>query len=364
MLFFRINPEINNKDAKLLVPIYRKDDKYLAEKQDLAKFELHQEEFVVLKNFVDSTDNRVLLVITETSPANICLLRNTLKEPDSFYKFGDRRHGNFKRLIRNVIDRWSIKTEYAEGFKELEDEICHFRHISVSLEDINELRVKIDKVCNYPNLAYELNSLYGKISPEEFLKRSKEINSSEEFSFNHVKVSIRYIAEHYYLPVVLSENDKASYIRHVIKTLSGVRFIEDLKRYLSEPDNKFRNFDWWFFSKLDESLDEVYIPYYDPKKNRISKFKPDFIFWLKKDDRYFVVFVDPKGTEHADWQRKVLGYISVFMDKDSPKVFYWNDLKVTVHLFLKTDNLAQVNVFKEFWFENINNFFNSLLTYL
>jgi len=34
------------------------------------------------------------------------------------------------------------------------------------------------------------------------------------------------------------------------------------------------------FSKLDESLDEVYIPYYNPNMNKISRFYPDFIFWF------------------------------------------------------------------------------------
>ncbi len=45
------------------------------------------------------------------------------------------------------------------------------------------------------------------------------------------------------------------------------------------------------FSKIDETLDEVYIP--------------DFIFWLKKDNNYFIVFIDPKSTEFTKYQNKI-----------------------------------------------------------
>ena len=59
--------------------------------------------------------------------------------------------------------------------------------------------------------------------------------------------------------------------------------------------NKFEEFDWWLFSKLDESLDEVYIPYYNPKRNSISHFNPDFIFWLQRGDDYCPNFAQNLG---------------------------------------------------------------------
>ncbi len=93
-------------------------------------------------------------------------------------------------------------------------------------------------------------------------------------------------------------------------------------------------FDWWFFSKIDESLDEVYIPYYDPKTNRIARFKPDFIFWFKKGNRYWIVFVDPKGTEHTDYQRKIDGYRALFHQNGAPRTLSHDGLQVEVHLYM------------------------------
>ncbi|MGB9665550.1 MAG: restriction endonuclease subunit R, partial [Ignavibacteria bacterium] len=112
---------------------------------------------------------------------------------------------------------------------------------------------------------------------------------------------------------------------------------------------------WWFFSKIDETLDEVYIPYYNPKTNRIDKFKPDFIFWLKKDNDYTILFVDPKGTEHTDGCRKIDGYQRIFENQDTPKNFFDNGLNVQVKLFLKTSEIAKVpDGYKMYWFDKLN----------
>ncbi|MEM4204653.1 MAG: hypothetical protein QXS54_11340, partial [Candidatus Methanomethylicaceae archaeon] len=177
------------------------------------------------------------------------------------------------------------------------------------------------------------------------------------------RITIKHIAQHYYLPVVLSEDERVDYIRHIIKTPSEVRFIQDLEGYLNSTNSRFRKFDWWFFSKLDESLDEIYIPYYDPKTNRIARFKPDFIFWLKKGKRYYIVFVDPKGTEHVDWLRKVEGYRAVFEENGRPKELQHDEFRVTVHLFLHTDDMNKISPaeYQRFWFDQIDGMIERLL---
>ena len=237
-----------------------------------------------------------------------------------------------------------------DGLKKLEDEIRHFKHITVSLEDISELKQKAQLVRDYPTRMENLRAQYGRISPGEYEQQSRKISQAEKFSHNGKCITIRYIDQHYYLPIVLSKDSKVDYIRHIIKTSSEVKFIRQLEEYLAQPDNKFREFDWWFFSKLDESLDEVYIPYYDPKTNRIARFKPDFIFWLCKDNRYRIAFVDPKGTEHVDYRRKIDGYSGVFLQDGQLHPLMWNGKTVTVHLFFYTDSMAKVPTLdRQFW---------------
>jgi hypothetical protein len=263
-----------------------------------------------------------------------------------------------------VVDYLGVTPEEVNGLKLLEDEIRHFRHITVSLEDISKLEEKVKRVREYKDPQLEQEDLIqrlqqGEITVKEFReaynattqRANKEV---EVFEHDGKRITIKHIARHYYLPIVLSKDGKADYIRHIIKTESEVKFIKDLEVYLSQPNNEFQKFDWWFFSKLDESLDEVYIPYYDPKTNRMARFKPDFIFWLCKGSRYWIVFVDPKGTEHVDYQRKIDGYCEVFRQDDKARVFYHGSKSVTVHLFIMTEDVARVpDPYRKFAFDSV-----------
>ena len=182
----------------------------------------------------------------------------------------------------------------------------------------------------------------------------KLLSSEEDFESGHKKIIIKYIANHYYIPLILSEDDKVNYIEHIIKTQSEVKFIKDLGGYLSKSDNKFKEFDWWLFSKLDESLDKVYIPYYNSNVNKFSNFYPDFIFWLNKGNNYFIIFVDPKGTEHTSAYRKIDGYKELFEENGKEKVFNYDGFKVKIKLLLRPEDISRTLAgYRRYWFDNI-----------
>jgi type III restriction enzyme len=350
---FDVNPEA--KKVCLLIPVYKPASAPRAQQKLIAKFEIAQDEdeLNALRAFVQGADDRVLLALTDAEPKQVKVLRDALRQ-NSLFTVNGRRYGDLQRLLRRVVDYLGITPEEVDKLKPLEDEIRHFRHIAVSLEDISELEKKVKRVKDYPTQVKEVRELYGKVSPEEYEQRSREISRVEEYTRDGKCITIKHIARHYYLPIVLSKDGKADYIRHIIKTESEVKFIKDLEAYLSQPNNEFQQFDWWFFSKLDESLDEVYIPYYDPKTNRMARFKPDFIFWLCKGSRYWIVFVDPKGTEHVDYQRKIDGYCEVFRQDDKARVFYHGSKSVTVHLFIMTEDVARVpDPYRKFAFDSV-----------
>jgi type III restriction enzyme len=344
---FDVNPEA--KRVCLLIPVYKPASAPRAQQNLIAKFEIAQDELNALRAFVQGADDRVLLALTDAEPKQVKVLRGALQQY-SLFTVNGRRYGDLRRLMRRVVDYLGVTPEELDRLKLLEDEIRHFRHITVSLEDISKLKHKAERVRDYKDPHEEQKLLMrqfkeGIIPEEQFQKAyNATVQQTKEEFFVHggKRISIKHIAQHYYLPVVLSEDGKADYIRHIIKTESEVKFIKDLEAYLSQPNNEFQQFDWWFFSKLDESLDEVYIPYYDPKTNRMARFKPDFIFWLCKGNRYWIVFVDPKGTEHTDFLRKVDGYREVFEDEGQPKRFCHDGKDVTVHLFLQPPDVADI----------------------
>ena len=168
---------------------------------------------------------------------------------------------------------------------------------------------------------------------------------------------IKHLSNHYYIPMVLSEMDKIKYIKHIIKTKSEVEFIKKLEKYLSSNNNGFKEFDWWMFSKIDEHLDEVYIPYYDPNNNVIRRFKPDFIFWLKRRNEYFIAFADPKGIQHTEFEHKVESFKRIFGDISSPHIYNREKEKIRVLLFLFTrdrNRLSENN--RRYWHDNVGDF--------
>lgn len=153
------------------------------------------------------------------------------------------------------------------------------------------------------------------------------------------------------------------YLRHIIESGSEVEFLEDFKKFVSQPKNPLSSLKWWMFSKLDQYLDiAVCIPYYDPKQNKVRSFVPDFIFWGFDGTFYRILFVDPKGMVHDDWLNKLAGYKRLFEEQGKPKTFTHGDMTVNVHLCFynrRRDRGAEGDG-GCYWFDNPQELFESV----
>ena len=106
----------------------------------------------------------------------------------------------------------------------------------------------------------------------------------------------------------------------------------------------------------------MYIPYYNPRANRIAQFYPDFIFWLQKGNDYFIVLVDPKGTTHADYQHKIDWYRTLFENSDIPRTLTYGNLNTRVFAFLHTDDVAVVGEeYRRYWFDGVDKVLETVL---
>jgi len=348
-----------NEDAekhKLLVPTYKKVESTDIKKETKSKFAISEKDFEILRKYEEYvSDDRIFIMRYNSEPRKVRLLRDRLTDKNNF-KFVDKSFKNVDLLIERIFEYFDIMPEEFEGLRELSEEIRHFKNVKVDLKDISEIQNRIEVMRKYPSIVKELKSQYGKISREEYDKKKKNLENSEYYESEQKKVFIKYIANHYYVPLILSEDEKIEYISHVIKTRSETKFIDALVNYLVDSDNKFKEFDWWMFSKLDESLDNVYIPYYNPNINKISHFFPDFIFWLNKENKYIIFFVDPKGTEHIDAERKIDGYCQLFEENGKRRTFNYNGFLVNVNLKLRTDDVSKATYkYKKYWFDSIEN---------
>lgn len=351
-----VNDEAVDK-RPLLIPVYREVDHTILEDRKPRKFEIAQDELDLLRRYVAHLDDPRILVCRHSAlPSDITLLARCLANPaDYFNTHNGRRYGQMDILLPRLFAYFKVIPQEVDRLKPLEDEIRHFRHIKVFLKDISELRLKIDLVNEAPRRIAELRTRYEarQLAFEEMLRELQTIRSDETFTHNGQTLHIKRVANHYYLPLLLSESERIDWILHVVRHPSEVRFLNDLEECLKKPDNAFASLDWWAFSKIDETLDGVYIPYYDPQSNRIRRFLPDFIFWLQKGDKYVIVFVDPKGMRQADYQYKVDGFRDLFGNEaKTPNVFNHNGLTVRVHLLLYTEDANRAPVeYHEHWFD-------------
>ena len=368
---FKINPAVKDKD--LFIPVYQNSENILVEEKDIVKYPIHPDDYALVKNYFNYIGEKVALIRfdCDVRVLNKIKLGFNGHKNDYFIETKEQlKINNPEFLLQNIFKHFSNKTKEFQTFKKLDEEIIHFKKINITADKLNSLRQKIEKVKNAKDKE-KVESLIdkefdeGKISREEYKQKIKEIENNivkeaESTYSPNEKLKIKYIANHYYLPVALTESEQADFIQHIIKHKSEVDFINELENYLHQENNFFKQFNWWFFSKIDETLDEVYIPYYNPKTNRIDKFKPDFIFWLKKGDEYTILFVDPKGTEHTDGYRKIDGYSRIFEtgEKKQSRDFSYNGFTIKTKLLLKSRRgIAEVlDNYKRYWFDNFDEF--------
>jgi hypothetical protein len=341
----------------LLIPVYRASDRPLMEQRAPAKFPILAEELDRLRRYVEYLgDDRLLLALHNAAPRQVALFHRSLAETNRYYKGdGARRYGDLSLILPRIWGYFDLIPQEVERLKPLGDEIRHFRQIKVFLEDISALQARIRQVQQYPRVIQELREKYEahQLSFEQFMAQAQDTRPAVETRADSSRLEIRHIAKHYYVPVILSHDERIDYIRHIIHQPSEVRFLDDLEAYARRPDSLFGRFDWWLFSKLDETLDGVYIPYYDPGANAIRRFNPDFIFWLQRDNDYYIVFVDPKGMQQAHYEHKVDGYRQLFVNADgTPREFACNGLTVRVRLALYTADANQAPLaYRAYWFD-------------
>lgn len=357
---FILNPEAQKHT--LLVPVYKIAERIFAEEKDPQKYPVSRDDFDITSQFYEFLGDKVAVAKYDCEVKVLKKAKESFAEKERYYDFSERNSLFEPELILDrIFDYLGVKSREFEKFKELEDEIVHFKKVRFSDgEKYEEIKRKIEEVRHYPERQKELDKQYGKISRKAFERQMTLFEQAGNFEMKNQKISIKYLTNHYYLPVIVSETEKVDYLNHIINVDSEVKFIEELEEYLTKPNNIFLQFDWWMFSKLDQTLDEVLIPYYNPKENNIANFKPDFIFWAQKGKRYLILFVDPKGTEHADGYRKIDGYSKIFEigEQKESKEFSYNGFTINTKLLLKPRRgIAEVlENYKRYWFDNFVDF--------
>ena len=178
------------------------------------------------------------------------------------------------------------------------------------------------------------------------LKALERVKESVEFDHEGRKLSIELVPNHYYLPVLLDEHERADYIKHVIRTPSEVRFVRDLERYLREDEKGFGEYDWWPSRWLGGFVHRSS----SSGTNQRCTNERCTSCWLAKGRQYHIVFVDPKGMAHTRTYQKLDGYRHLFEVKDQPRRIAHEGVTATVQAFCYNRDAAQaMESYRRFW---------------
>ena len=341
-----LRPKVNGEDMPLLVPEYREVRGGAATP---AKFVMSSETLDRFQTWLCNTSDSVLAVRDNLSSREIQRLREATVD-GNVQIANDKHYASLPFLQSRLQSHLSRTVKTADAVRELDEgvDIVHFRQIRAQLDqaEMNDLRAKI-KTVSAGGISEDEKKEWarqfadGNISGEEFEKR---LRGKSEESFKTLQ--IRNIPKHYYMPVVVVERGKANFITHVIKEESEWQFLNSLEQWLETHTPEW---DAWMFSKIDESVDKIHIPYYDSDKNDQRRFLPDFVFWMCRGDEYQVMFVDPKGTAHTSAYRKIDGYKNLFEQNGVRRRFIYRTSHVSVGLLMFNTDQAVLTEYRRFW---------------
>ncbi|WRC74170.1 DEAD/DEAH box helicase family protein [Helicobacter pylori] len=336
----------------LFVPCYRKKQTSITELPENASFKMSGENFKDLKEYFNLMSEKHFILKHEIyDPKDYTLLKDMIQKAH-FKKVSTWHYKDLDYMISEIKGKlYPNQKVPKDEFNALDNEkIVHFKRIKVKASKKEELVKKIQEVKEYAPLDKERKKIaQGEIDPYDTEKHK------QDKTFEVDGAELLKLKEHYYTPLIKAKN--CDWLKHVVKVESEIDFLKELQE--TETIKTLQeNYDFWAFSKIDEHLDNLFIPYIDNAAER--RFFPDFIFWLQKGGTQIICFIDPKGTEHTSGLRKANAYKlfkgKVFTPKDNPH------FKIQVVLKFYGDKNKVPDDYRNHWIQKgkLEDFFRTL----
>ncbi|OOP89196.1 DEAD/DEAH box helicase family protein [Helicobacter pylori] len=301
----------------LFVPCYRKEQTNALKLPPSASFKMSEENFKDLKEYFHLMSEKHFILKHEIyDPKDYELLKEMIQTAH-FKKVSTWHYKDLDYMISEIKGKlYPNQKVPKDEFNALDNEkIVHFKRIKVKADKKEELMKTIQEVKEYAPLDTEKHKQ----------DRTFKVNDAELLK----------LKEHYYTPLIKAKN--CDWLKHVVKVKSESDFLEEL---LKITETLQENYDFWAFSKIDEHLDHLFIPYIDNGATE-RKFFPDFIFWLEKGGTQIICFIDPKGSKHTDYEHKADAYQlfkdKIFNPKDNPNF----KIKVVLKFYGDKDGVGE-----------------------
>ncbi|WRE70006.1 DEAD/DEAH box helicase family protein [Helicobacter pylori] len=322
----------------LFVPCYRKEPTSILELPENASFKMSKKNFKDLKEYFNLMSEKHFILKHEIyDPKDYTQLKKMIQKAH-FKKVSTWHYKDLDYMISEIKGKlYPNKKVPKDEFNALDSEkIVHFKRIKVKADKQEKLIKTIQEVKEHAPL-----------DKETLIKKDK--------TFKVDDAELLKLKEHYYTPLIKAKD--CDWLKHVVKVKSEIDFLQELQDQETTKTLQ-ANYDFWAFSKIDEHLDNLFIPYINDATER--RFFPDFIFWLQKGDTQIICFIDPKGTKISDYQHKADAY-KLFKDKIfNPKNDPHFKIKVVLKFYGDKDRVG--DNYRDYWIQKgkLNDFFLTL----
>ncbi|GAA9372896.1 DEAD/DEAH box helicase family protein [Helicobacter pylori] len=338
----------------LFVPCYRKEPTSILELPENASFKMSGENFKDLKEYFNLMSEKHFILKHEIyDPKDYATLKDMIQQA-RVKKVSTWHYKDLDYMISEIKGKlYPNQKVPKDEFNALDNEkIVHFKRIKVKADKEEELIKTIQEVKEHAPLDKEtlrIKIAQGEIDPYDADKHK------QDKTFKVGDAELLKLKEHYYTPLIKAKD--CDWLKHVVKVKSEIDFLQELQDQETTKTLQ-ENYDFWAFSKIDEHLDNVFIPYTNNVAER--HFFPDFIFWLQKGDTQIICFIDPKGITYADYEHKADAYKlfkdKIFSSKNNPHF----KIKVVLKFYGDKDRVG--DNYRDYWIQKgkLNDFFLTL----
>ncbi len=338
----------------LFVPCYRKEPTSILELPENASFKMSEKNFKDLKEYFNLMSEKHFILKHEIyDPKDYATLKDMIQKAH-FKKVSTWHYKDLDYMISEIKGKlYPNQKVPKDEFNALDSEkIVHFKRIKVKADKQEALVKTIQEVKEHVPLDKEtlrIKIAQGEIDPYDTEKHK------QDKTFKVDGAELLKLKEHYYTPLIKAKD--CDWLKHVVKVKSEIDFLQELQDQETTKTLQ-ENYDFWAFSKIDEHLDNLFIPYINNVAER--RFFPDFIFWLQKSDTQIICFIDPKGITYADYEHKADAYKlfknKIFNPKNDPNF----KIKVVLKFYGDKDRVG--DNYRDYWIQKgkLNDFFLTL----
>ncbi|GAA8903123.1 DEAD/DEAH box helicase family protein [Helicobacter pylori] len=338
----------------LFVPCYRKEPTSILKIPENASFKMSEKNFKDLKEYFNLMSEKHFILKHEIyNPKDYAMLKDMIQK-EHVKKVSTWHYKDLDYMISEIKGKlYPNQKVPKDEFNALDNEkIVHFKRIKVKADKQEALIKTIQEVKEHAPLDKEtlrIKIAQGEIDPYDAEKHK------QDKTFEVDGTELLKLKEHYYTPLIKAKD--CDWLKHVVKVKSEIDFLQELQDQETTKTLQ-ANYDFWAFSKIDEHLDNLFIPYINNVAER--RFFPDFIFWLQKSDTQIICFIDPKGITYADYEHKADAY-KLFKDKIfNPKNNPHFKIKVVLKFYGDKDRVG--DNYRDYWIQKgkLNDFFLTL----